>query len=737
MAAPRPADPRGARGPVGAGASAREWLAVGALWILLGIVMAVWVTVDRRPPEWDHANHLERALHCHRVLAGPGQRLGEVLELSAFYPPLAICAAGLAYFVLPPVPLTAQVVIWLFLGVGLASVLALGRRLWDGPTGVLAAFVFGTAPFVVFSLTNFQLDLPLAAMVALALHVQTRAEGFIRPGWAVAHGFVLGLGMLTKPTFAVYLVGPLAWAAWEARRVRPARGWLALSLVIAAALALPWYGPRLLALPMQVSDRSFKFAAAEGHAPALSVAGLLFYPRYLIPVFGALATALAVWGLWAIARDRSRGLVWSATLVPLVVMTLSQNKNLRYALPMLPAAALAAAAGVRAVPRAWRPAAGLAVIALGLLQVSMAAFAVPRPPHLALFHGTTVFNHAPARGDWQHDRIVADLLWLGNGQALRTAVVPNYNFLSVSTLRYEAVRRAVPIVFARAWDAAPFGVDVAVVKTGSQGPSYTAARPERIMQSFAEDPYLQALYPVVAEYPLPDGSRAALRARRPPVVEAPPAEIARRLTSDPGRFLGAYLREARGLAVSLDYDADAIREGRIRRATIQAESALLGEVARRDRALLRAENVQVVVEDVLFDARRLMDRGELALLDAGALRLERLTLLETDLAAFLRGQRAGRGATVTMGDGGARVSLRRFGTTLAARARAVVPTDGRPFALVVEDVRIGPVPVPGPLVDWVVRHFDPTLKLRRLPIAVLVAPIEVKSGRIEIGLRPP
>ena len=365
-----------------------------------------------------------------------------MLELSAFYPPLAICAAGLAYFVLPPVPLTAQVVMWVFLGIGLASVLALGRWLWDDRAGVLAAFVFGTAPFVVFSLTNFQLDLPLAAMVALALHVQTRAEGFIRPGWAVAHGLVLGLGMLTKPTFAVYLVGPLAWAAWEARRLRPARGWLALSLTIAAALALPWYGPRLLALPMQVSDRSFTFAAAEGHAPALSIAGILFYPRYLIPVFGVLATALALWGLWAIARDRSRGLVWSATLVPLVVMTLSQNKNLRYALPMLPAAALAAAAGVRAVPRAVaasgrRPRRDRARPPPGVddrLRGAPPAAPGPLPRHDRL--------HPRADpSDWQHDRIVADLLWLGNRQAVRTAVVPNYNFLSVSTLRYEAVRR--------------------------------------------------------------------------------------------------------------------------------------------------------------------------------------------------------------------------------------------------------------------------------------------------------
>ena len=79
--------------------------------------------------------------------------------------------------------------------------------------------------------------------------------------------------------------------------------------------------------------------------------------------------------------------------------------------------------------------------------------------------------------------------------------------------------------------------------------------------------------------------------------------------------------------------------------------------------------------------------------------------------------------------------MRRFGTTLATRARALVPTDGRPVALAMEDVRIGRVPVPGPFVDWVVRHFDPTLRLKHLPIAVLVAPIAIKPGRLDIGLR--
>src|SRR5262249_21024291 len=140
----------------------RPWLWLAGLYATMVLVTVVWVSIDRRPPEWDHANHLERALRCRDNLAGG--RLQAVLEESAFYPPLALCTAGILYFVFPVAAMTAQAVMLLFLAIGIAAVFALGRDLWGDRAGLLAAFFFATAPFVVFSLLNFQLDLPLAAM---------------------------------------------------------------------------------------------------------------------------------------------------------------------------------------------------------------------------------------------------------------------------------------------------------------------------------------------------------------------------------------------------------------------------------------------------------------------------------------------------------------------------------------------------------------------------------------------
>jgi len=99
--------------------SGRHRLALTGLLVGLAAVMVAWLWIDRRPPEWDHANHLERAVACHRSLAASGRDwLQEIIAESSFYPPIVTCAAGLLYFALPIVPLTAQAVIWAFLVVG-------------------------------------------------------------------------------------------------------------------------------------------------------------------------------------------------------------------------------------------------------------------------------------------------------------------------------------------------------------------------------------------------------------------------------------------------------------------------------------------------------------------------------------------------------------------------------------------------------------------------------------------
>src|SRR5438876_61580 len=242
--------------------SARDWAIVAAVFAVLVGVAAVWLAIDRRPPAWDYANHLERVVTCAEDLARGD--IKRILERSSFYPPFVPCTAALAYRLWPTDEASAQAVVLLFLGLGMAATYLLGRRFSGGAAGVVAAIAFGTAPFVVYISLRFQLDLPLAAMVAIAIEALLRTEGFRRTSWSLGAGIVVGLGLLTKPTFLVYVLVPIVWVTVqiaERRRIVNA----AVAAAVAMALSLPWYGLRLFGLPAQIGGRSFKQAAESGH----------------------------------------------------------------------------------------------------------------------------------------------------------------------------------------------------------------------------------------------------------------------------------------------------------------------------------------------------------------------------------------------------------------------------------------------------------------------------------------
>jgi hypothetical protein len=90
---------------------------------------------------------------------------------------------------------------------------------------------------------------------------------------------------------------------------------------------------------------------------------------------------------------------------------------------------------------------------------------------------------------------------------------------------------------------------------------------------------------------------------------------------------------------------------------------------------------------------------------------------------------------IGLGEGAAELAYPRFGAT--ARLALLPGASGAPFALSVRDLRVAGLPIPSGLVDWVARNFDPTLRLRDLPVEVTVAPIRIRPGRIEIGGEAP
>lgn len=699
----------------------REWAVVGGVFAVIVVVVAIWLALDRRPPEWDHANHLERAVRCAQDL-GRGDVRG-ILERSSFYPPLALCAAGLVYRLAPSDAAAGQTVVLAFLGLGMAAVFALARRLAGGSAGVVAAVAFGTAPFVVFSALRFQLDLPLAAMVVAALAVLVRTEGFQDRRRSIAAGILFGLGMLTKPPFAVYVLPALAVVAARARS-RRALANLGVALLLGAALSLPWYGPRLLGMPQQIAARSFKQAAESGYPSALSAESLLAYPRAFVTVFGLVAVVLFLAGV-VVALRRRQGVVLLSVFAPFVVFELLQNKNFRYVLPLFPVVAITAGMGFGILRGRLRALAVVAVAVGAVVQLGTTLAAVPRAPVLPVLGVPLAIESAPARQRWRQREILRLIGADSRGRASRVSVVPNDNFFSVSNFRYYGIRDGLPLTFVRAWEGDPVGIDYVVLKTGDLGPDVTEERLRRVTERFAADPHLARVFPVIGAVDLPDGSVATVRARRvPDAVHVAPAAVAGAVERAIRRRLGSVARDVEGLAVTLAWDATIVR-GRLERVEVVVASATVGELGRPGAATLRVRDLRFVTEDLVVNPFSALSEERLDVLDVGRIRIEQATVAAGDFREFLGRLRKFRHMTVELGDGSVRFHARQLGPDVSGRIR-FVPAPDRSLRLAADGVRIGGARVPQALVDWVIRNYDPTPRL----VSRLPAPLEL--GRVVV-----
>jgi len=116
----------------------------------------------------------------------------------------------------------------------------MGRRVFRRPAaGLLAALLVATSPAIAGFARLELRDVVLAVMVLLAMRrmITCRLE---RPLPALALGVVLGLGLMTKVAFGLYMVAPGMWLIVTRLRGRRHLAMLGLMALAMVATAGPW-----------------------------------------------------------------------------------------------------------------------------------------------------------------------------------------------------------------------------------------------------------------------------------------------------------------------------------------------------------------------------------------------------------------------------------------------------------------------------------------------------------------
>lgn len=508
----------------------RKWIiGVLAACVLFYVVNnGIWLRLDHSSPSYDKAAHAGFALKYLRLFQAPSRlSFTKLLKVNEYWPPFFhVCSVPLTMLLGFSVS-TVAATNFFFLGVAIYSIFKIGHRLFDEWVGVGAVVLTLLYPMTYAMSRTVLVDFALTAMVACSLHLILSTDVGLKGGaWKL--GAVFGATMLTKWTAVVFLAGPAVW--WLClciRRDRPAPMAVvkALGIVTLTALlvALPWYVTAFSGF-LTTARVAFGSDPAQEGDPVRVLESLSWYwsattsalilPTLLVPTLAGVLAALVR------AKPRA-GLACLLSLIlpAFAFFVLIPNKDGRFLAPMLPAIAMLAAAGLRALPwRAVRAAVWGATVAAGIWQFYAISFAWPSQ----IDH---FYTGPPKQQDWHVNEIMRTIASLDVRKPILIGFLPDHpdfepNIFklanSVMTLGVQVdgighMREPID-----AWDR----FSVIVSKTGSISPAYAAAfRPEmhERLHAWVREGRENPTITLWKTWTLPDGSQAEVfRVQRVP-----------------------------------------------------------------------------------------------------------------------------------------------------------------------------------------------------------------------------
>jgi 4-amino-4-deoxy-L-arabinose transferase-like glycosyltransferase len=401
------------------------------------------VLFNAAPPSFDDGWYLETSFRLFNAL-----KSGLPAFAAAYVSAFRIKAPLVS---LLPLPLYAlfgageRVPLWanlMALGAACGAVFAAGRALWpshprrDG-IAALAAALTALVPLLYGLSRVFFVEPILTALVVAAVWKIASARTGRRDGAAL--GALLGLGLLAKILFPLYLIGP-AWLFRE--RLRPHAK---TALFAGGALAATWYAFNLPYVLGFAWSAGFGRVASDYSASGGLAARVVTYCAALLggALSWPLAAAMLAATLAAAAARPGRlddgslaALAWAA---PLAVFALGVNGEIRFAAPALPAFCLLAARAAMSFGSARaRASAAVLLVGAGSIVFVRQTFLVPAKDALP-WCGAPSFDSG-----WDREALVAAA---ADGGATVAAIALEHPRLNANNLSSLAASRGLDLRF--------------------------------------------------------------------------------------------------------------------------------------------------------------------------------------------------------------------------------------------------------------------------------------------------
>lgn len=464
----------------------KQYILLILLLLFIAITNWVWLTLDTQPPWWDQADYLRTSLqYAHRL-----QKLdfsgffSDLIFLNRTRPPLVMLLTTPVYFFNFRNEDLAVMINILFMGITFLVIFKLCKEYLDPRIALLSCFLLSMYPAIYGNLRTYLMDIGLMAIVSVSIYLLLKCDGFRNLKYSLLLGLSLGLGMLTKHSYVIFIAGPLVGIIWISGRIpsihkekneistlSKSRLNLLYCLIVGLGLTLSWYLPNFKqALGLILYNNSPRWARVFLPSYLINVKSFLtFLPRamtsYGITSFFML---LFLCSSLLFFKDRrphpvKKVLIWWIVL-PFLVVTFYLNKQSRFLIPFFPALAIITAYGVyRIKNRGTRAALIGLIVVVGLFQFFFISFgptlASSKSPHKVIGNRMVLFEirqwQRPKREKWRLDDVLASLKKDAEREGQKQAIVvllSDTEIYNANTLNYYSLKDSLGLhFFSAAW----------------------------------------------------------------------------------------------------------------------------------------------------------------------------------------------------------------------------------------------------------------------------------------------
>ena len=372
---------------------------------------------------------------------------------------------------------------------------------------------------------------------------------------------------------------------------------------ISVLICFPWYAHNLINILIGLSKFAFSGADPEGGVGGWSYYFDIISMQMGDPLLGIFAITLVFYFL---KKDQINWLVISWAILPIIVMTFVDNKDIRYTMPTLPAMALITSVGLFHVNSMnLRKLSILITGGTAFVTFLYAGFFYPLDflPNLGR-------SNYPITKQWPINSILDDIVEEGNpkdGKHLTVRTLANYPYFQRGAFRDFAAFRQLPITMKGVKRNVGEMTNFFITKSGDFSRQSLNAIQHR--NRLLKDPALTKTFKLFRSYPLPDGTKGLVyKFDMEPALDLPGVTnlslIEKRLIQAFENYpiYGFKNGVNMNIIISPTDEPDDLFYGKYKSIHIKASSVISNKVKINEFELL-FENVQINIYDLLLNGR--------------------------------------------------------------------------------------------------------------------------------------